>query len=66
MSKREVAPLGSKLLIAAILGLGISALYVPKISETWALAFSAVFVVLLIASIISMRKADPALLARKR
>jgi len=43
----------------SILGLVISFFYINKVSPTWALAFGVVFFCMLIASFISMEKANP-------
>jgi hypothetical protein len=46
-------------MVASMLGLLISLIYVWKLSPSWGFAFSIVFSVMLASSIISMTHADP-------
>ena len=54
------APLSSSFLAAAILGLLVSAFYLPQFSVDWAFALGLVFVLMIISSFVSMMRADPA------
>lgn len=51
------APLNATFMLTAILGFLISAVYIRKIDLTWAFAFSLLFILMIIASLISMIQA---------
>ena len=59
LQRIKFAPLSSTFMAVSILGLVISFFYINKVSPTWALAFGIVFFCMLIASFISMEKANP-------
>ncbi|MBW3016524.1 hypothetical protein KY309_02850 [Candidatus Woesearchaeota archaeon] len=50
----KIAPLKASLFAISIIGILASILLIPKISQTWAFAFGLVFVIMFIASIVSM------------
>ena len=56
MAKR-IAPLNASFMLTAILGFLISVMYVSKIDLSWATAFAIVFLIMIIAALISMVKA---------
>jgi hypothetical protein len=53
------APLSTAWFIASMVGLIVSVGYLWKISLPWATAFSIVFIMMLVASFVSMRRATP-------
>jgi hypothetical protein len=53
----KVAPLSGGFFLFSIFGFLISTIYVMDISETWGFAFALLFVLMFIASFISMTKA---------
>ncbi len=53
----KIAPLNASFMLTAILGFLISAVYVRKISPTWAFAFGIVFMMMIISALISMIQA---------
>jgi hypothetical protein len=55
----NVAPLPASFAVASILGLFVSSMWISKFSANWAFAFSIVFLILLVASLISMSYAEP-------
>ena len=55
----RAAPLNTSFLTVSMIGFLVSALYVPKFSQTWAFAFGLVFTLMFVASLISMVKATP-------
>lgn len=60
---KNFTPLNSTFMAASIIGLLVSILYVPTLSniwkdaETWSFAFSIVFFAMLVASLLSMTRA---------
>jgi len=54
---RKVAPLNASFMVSAILGFLISVIYVRKIDVSWATAFAIVFLIMIVAALISMVKA---------
>jgi len=50
----NVAPLKGTFMIASIVGFFVSAIYVLPRSKSWGFAFTLVFVIMLVASLISM------------
>ncbi|MBD3319402.1 hypothetical protein GF342_05855 [Candidatus Woesearchaeota archaeon] len=59
-------PLTTSLFVASIIGFFISVVYVIQFSETWAVTFAIVFLILFFASMLSMAHAKPARLDTKR
>lgn len=60
MAKLKVAPLNSSFMAASIIGFIVSIWYVhPYISQSWGFAFTVFFVLMFIASIISMTLSEP-------
>ncbi|MFC1734206.1 hypothetical protein ACFL6I_28210 [candidate division KSB1 bacterium] len=57
LKRFKAAPLPSSFFLTAILGLLITAYYWGKIGDDWAFTFILVFVMMFIASMISMSKA---------
>ncbi len=55
----KAAPLNTSFMVASIIGLIISAIYLRTISLTWAVAFGILFFIMFIASMISMSRASP-------
>lgn len=53
----KFAILPSTFVLTAIIGFLVSAIYISSISKTWGFAFSMVFMMMFISSIISMSKA---------
>ena len=53
----KYVPLKGSFMIASVVGLLVSAIYIANFSVTWGFALSVVFVLMFIASIISMTKA---------
>ena len=53
------APIGTSLLVFALVGLAFSVFYIPQYSESWAFAFGFLFILMIIASFISMTNATP-------
>jgi O-antigen ligase len=53
------APLNSVWFASSLIGIIISTLYVSKYSLPWATAFTVVFITMLIAGFVSMRRATP-------
>lgn len=51
---RKIAPLNASFMLTAILGFLISVVYVRKIDISWATAFAIVFLIMIIAALISM------------
>ncbi len=58
-SAREWAPLTTGFMVASIIGLFVSILYVKKFSLSLAISFAIVFFCMFIASMISMARASP-------
>lgn len=50
----DVAPLKSTFMIAGIVGFFISAVYLLPRSKSWGFAFTLIFVIMIVASLISM------------
>ncbi len=61
MKKRKFkfAPLTGGFMATSILGILISLMYVYPESENWGVTFAAIFIIMFIASIVSMTNADP-------
>lgn len=55
----EYVPLSNSFFLAGILGFIVSAVYLPKISMTWAFTLGMVFLIMIVASLVSMVKAIP-------
>ncbi|PIN76053.1 hypothetical protein COV18_01365 [Candidatus Woesearchaeota archaeon CG10_big_fil_rev_8_21_14_0_10_37_12] len=59
--KLQYTPLKGSFLATSIIGFLFSAILLPKYSITWAFTFAIVFVLMFIASMISMNRAEPEL-----
>ena len=57
----KYAPLNGGFMIASIVGFFVSAIYIAELSLNWGFALSVVFILMFIASIISMVKAPVSL-----
>jgi len=55
----QYATLSNSFLIAGLLGFLVSTIYLPKIDPSWAFALGTVFLMMVVASIISMIKGIP-------
>jgi hypothetical protein len=55
----KAAPINTSFMVASLVGLIFSVFYIPKYSESFALAFGLIFGCMLIASFISMTRATP-------
>jgi len=55
----QVAPLKTSFLVISMIGFLISSLYIPKFSLTWAFSFGLVFILMFVASMISMVRGTP-------
>lgn len=55
----KAAPLNSSFMLAGIIGFIISALYIYSKNPAWGFAFGLVFLLMIIAALISMAKAKP-------
>ena len=53
------APLKSSFMAASMLGFLVSALYIPQYSRSWAFAFGLLFILMFVASMLSMVRASP-------
>ena len=53
----KYAPLSGGFMIASIVGFFVSAIYISDLSFNWGFALAVIFVIMFIASIISMTKA---------
>ena len=53
----KYAPLSGGFMIASIVGFFISTIYLMELSLNWGIALAMIFIIMLIASIISMTKA---------
>lgn len=51
---KHIAPLPASFMLAAIIGFLVSATIVGPISRSWGLAFSIIFVLMFVASLVSM------------
>ena len=51
---KHIAPLPASFMLAAIIGFLVSATIVSPISRSWGLAFSIIFVLMFVASLVSM------------
>ncbi len=60
------APLNTAFFATSIIGILISIFYVFSLSVSWGTAFTIVFALMFIASIISMRQATPHIQLQKR
>ncbi len=54
----KIAPVPGSFATVGIIGLFVSSMYIVKFSLTWAFAFSVVFAIMLVASLISMAYTD--------
>lgn len=54
MAESKIVPLSGSFMIAGIVGFAISALYIYPRSNTWGFALAFLFVIVFIASMISM------------
>lgn len=59
MTNMRYAPLSSSYMAVSIIGFLISVWFVMDLSVSWGLAFSIVFVLMFISSVISMSKSEP-------
>jgi hypothetical protein len=57
----RAAPLKSSFMLAGIIGFLISVIYIPKYSLNWAFAFGLVFLIMIIATLVSMTQSKPVL-----
>ncbi len=57
----RAAPLKSSFMLAGIIGFLISVIYIPKYSLNWAFAFGLVFLIMVIATLVSMTQSKPVL-----
>ena len=57
----RAAPLKSSFMLAGIIGFLISVIYLPKFSLNWAFAFGLVFLIMVIATLVSMTQSKPVL-----
>ncbi len=57
----RAAPLKSSFMLAGIIGFLISVIYVPKYSLNWAFAFGLVFLIMVVATLVSMTQSKPVL-----
>ena len=57
----RAAPLKSSFMLAGIIGFLISVIYLPQFSLNWAFAFGLVFLLMIIATLVSMTKSKPVL-----
>lgn len=55
----KIAPLSTGLFVTSIVGFLVSALYIPQFSFNWAIAFGTAFIVMFVASIVSMIHGPP-------
>ena len=55
----KFAPLSSAFLATSIIGFLVSALYISSFSRTWSFTFGVVFVLMFVASMVSMVRAEP-------
>lgn len=56
----KVAPLKASFMVTSMVGFLISVIYISKVAPiTWAFTFAVVFVLMFIASMISMMRASP-------
>lgn len=55
----KAAPLSTSFLVAALVGLILAVFWIPQYSVSWAFAFGLLFIMMIIASFISMTKATP-------
>ena len=62
----KYAPLKGSFMAISIIGFFISVMYVADYSTTWAFAMGLVFVIMFVASLISMAKAPIGLESKKR
>ncbi|MBW3019457.1 hypothetical protein KY329_04725 [Candidatus Woesearchaeota archaeon] len=56
---RKVSPLKASFMFISMVGFLISVVYVSEYSLDWAFAFGLVFVLMFIASVISMQRGNP-------
>ncbi|MBW2973209.1 hypothetical protein KY346_02340 [Candidatus Woesearchaeota archaeon] len=57
----RAAPLKSSFMLIGIIGFLVSVIYLPKISLNWAFAFGLVFLLMIIATLVSMTQSKPVL-----
>lgn len=62
----RTAPLKSSFMLAAIVGFLISVIYIPKYSLNWAFAFGLVFLVMIVAVLVSLKQIKPAYKKKKK
>jgi 4-hydroxybenzoate polyprenyltransferase len=55
---KKYVPLSSSFMLTSIVGFLVSMLFVMKISPTWAVTFMIFFIIMFIASIVSMSRID--------
>ena len=58
MANKTNIPLPTGFMLTSIIGLMISILFVWKISETWGFAFTLLFIILFISSVVNMSRID--------
>jgi hypothetical protein len=59
MAKFKFAPLSGGYMAGSMLGIFISLMYVYRQNPDWGITFTIVFVIMFIASVVSMTAADP-------
>lgn len=57
----RAAPLKSSFMLTGIVGFLISVIYLPKYSLNWAFAFGLLFLIMVVATLVSMTKSQPIL-----
>jgi hypothetical protein len=57
----RAAPLKSSFMLAGMIGFLICVIYLPQYSLNWAFAFGLVFLLMIIATLVSMTKSEPVL-----
>ncbi|MBW3002098.1 hypothetical protein KY338_02980 [Candidatus Woesearchaeota archaeon] len=62
----RAAPLKSSFMLAGIVGFLISVIYIPKYSLNWAFAFGLVFLIMVVATLVSMTQSRPVLPTYKK
>jgi hypothetical protein len=59
MGKNNTIPLSSSFMLTSILGFFVSVYFVMQLSTTWGFTFALFFVIMFIASIVSISNIDP-------
>ena len=55
----KIAPLKTSFMFASMVGFLISVLYITQFSTTWAFAFGIIFIIMFVASTVSMVRGSP-------